>query len=39
MDGNMKYFYLCGPPPMMDAVGKHLASLGVSEEAIVKEGF
>ncbi|MCO6461566.1 MAG: hypothetical protein J5I59_09190 [Saprospiraceae bacterium] len=34
-----QYFYLCGPPPMMDAVLKHLASLGVKEENIVKEGF
>ncbi len=34
-----KYFYLCAPPPMMDAVEKHLASLGVTSEQIVKEGF
>lgn len=34
-----KHFYLCAPPPMMDAVEKHLASLGIEEEAIVKEGF
>ncbi|MCO5231703.1 MAG: FAD-binding oxidoreductase [Chitinophagales bacterium] len=36
---NHKYFYLCGPPPMMDAVGKHLTSLGIKDEFIVKEGF
>lgn len=34
-----KYFYLCGPPPMMQAVEKHLATLGVPEERIVKEAF
>ncbi|MCO5232891.1 MAG: flavodoxin reductase [Chitinophagales bacterium] len=34
-----QYFYLCGPPPMMDAVGKQLASLGINDEHIVKEGF
>lgn len=33
------YFYLCGPPPMMNAVEKHLASLGIKEEYIVKEAF
>ncbi len=39
MDGNLKYYYLCGPDPMMDAVEKQLASLGVAESSIVKEGF
>lgn len=34
-----KYYYLCGPPPMMDAVEKHLASIGVAESNIVREGF
>lgn len=38
-DAHTKYYYLCGPPPMMDAVKKHLASLGVAEEFIVKEAF
>ncbi len=38
-DGLSGYFYLCGPPPMMNAVEKHLASLGISEDKIVKEGF
>ncbi|MBS1949170.1 MAG: flavodoxin reductase [Bacteroidetes bacterium] len=33
------YFYLCGPPPMMDAVEKHLASLGITSDRIVKEAF
>jgi len=35
----LSYFYLCGPPPMMNAVEKHFASLGIDEEHIVKEGF
>ncbi len=39
IDGGVKYFYLCGPKPMMSAVEKLLASLGVGEEQIVKEGF
>ena len=30
-------FYICGPPPMMDAVLKQLANLGVGENAITKE--
>lgn len=34
-----KLFYVCGPLPMMEAVEKQLASLGVSSEQIVKEGW
>jgi ferredoxin-NADP reductase len=30
-------FYLCGPPPMMDAVKKQLASLGVAGNSITLE--
>ena len=30
-------FYVCGPPPMMDAVKKQLANLGVSEKVIITE--
>lgn len=33
------YFYLCGPPPMMDAIEKQLANLKVSKDRIVKEAF
>lgn len=33
-----KYFYLCAPDPMMDAVEKQLVNLGVKPEFIVKEG-
>ncbi len=36
---DLKYYYLCGPPPMMKAVEGHLASLGIAEEFIVKESF
>lgn len=33
------FFYLCGPPPMMEAIEKHLASLGIAKEYIVREAF
>lgn len=29
--------YLCGPPPMIDAVTKHLPNLGVSDKSVVME--
>lgn len=32
-----KAFYVCGPPPMMDAVLKHLNNIGVGENAITVE--
>lgn len=32
-------FYLCGPPPMMDAVLKQLGELNIAEGNIVKEAF
>ncbi len=38
-DGLNKYFYLCGPPPMMNAVEKILANLNVDKKFIIKEGF
>jgi ferredoxin-NADP reductase len=34
-----KKFYVCGPPPMMEAIEKHLANLFVDEKLIVKESF
>lgn len=34
-----KYFYLCGPEPMMQAVEKQLSSLGIVNSFIVKEAF
>ena len=36
---SLNYYYLCGPDPMMNAIEKQLASLGVSSEFIVREGF
>ncbi|MEP7127470.1 MAG: flavodoxin reductase [Chitinophagales bacterium] len=32
-------FYVCGPPPMMEAIGKQLANLQVNEQSIIKEIF
>jgi len=37
IDGYDKRFYICGPPPMMDAVMKQLANLGVAEHSITLE--
>lgn len=37
--GLEKYFYLCGPPPMMEAVEKQLVNLNIKAENIIKEGF
>lgn len=34
-----KYFYVCGPPPMMEAIEKILANLRVNEKFIIKEAF
>lgn len=36
---NIQYYYLCGPPPMMEAVEMQLSALGIEDEHIVKEGF
>lgn len=38
-EDQLKYYYLCGPKPMMDAVERHLSTLGVEKDFIVKEGF
>lgn len=38
--GNInQYFYVCGPPPMMQAIEKQLSNLKVKEHSIVKESF
>jgi ferredoxin-NADP reductase len=37
--GINQYFYVCGPPPMTDAVEKQLLHLKVDEKHIVKEEF
>lgn len=34
-----KKIYLCGPPPMMDAVERFLSNLHFDETQIIKEGF
>lgn len=34
-----KNIYVCGPPPMMDAVVKFLTNLHVDEKLIIKEAF
>ncbi len=39
IDDFNKMFYLCGPPPMMDAIEKQLTNLQVDENSIVKEAF
>lgn len=36
---NNQFVYLCGPPPMMDAVEKQLKSLGIEDNQLVKEPF
>jgi ferredoxin-NADP reductase len=39
IENNNAYFYLCGPPPMMDSVLKQLQELGIEDSHIVKEAF
>ncbi len=39
IDNFNQYFYVCGPPPMIDAVLKQLKDLGVSEDLIITEQF
>ncbi len=34
-----KVFYICGPPPMMEAIEKQLVNLQVDKKLIVKEAF
>jgi len=34
-----KQIYLCGPPPMMEAIEKQLVKLGIDEMLVVKEAF
>lgn len=37
--GINRNIYVCGPPPMMDAIEKQLANLNVDKELIIKEAF
>lgn len=39
LDEKLKYYYLCGPPPMMDAVENHFAALGIPKDNVIREGF
>lgn len=39
MESQDAYFYLCGPPPMMDAVLEQLKKLGIEASKIIKEQF
>lgn len=39
MDKHTKYFYICGPEPMMEAIEKLLLTLGIENEFIVMEKF
>ncbi len=34
-----KYVYVCGPPPMMDAIEQQLLNLNIDKQLIVKEEF
>jgi len=36
---SIKYVYVCGPPPMMEAIEKQLKNLNVDEKQIIKEEF
>lgn len=38
-EDGMQFYYLCGPPPMMEAVNKALQTLNVPTERIVQEAF
>lgn len=39
VEGDGAYFYVCGPPPMMDEILKELKELGVPDSKIVREEF
>jgi ferredoxin-NADP reductase len=39
MNGLNNPVYLCGPPPMMEAIEMHLANLGVDKKLMIKEEF
>ena len=39
MENQNTCFYLCGPPPMMNAVLKQLKEIGIKDSKIVKEQF
>ena len=37
--GFNQQFYVCGPPPMMDAIEKQLIHLKIDKKHIIKEAF
>ncbi len=37
LNAENKYIYVCGPPPMMDAVQNYLNEIGIGKDAIVLE--
>ena len=39
LSSNEQFIYLCGPEAMMKSVEKHLDSLGVPKDKIIKEGW
>lgn len=39
MNDSIRYFYVCGPKPMMELIEKYLLELGVSYTKIIKESF
>ncbi|MEZ4793727.1 MAG: flavodoxin reductase [Gelidibacter sp.] len=39
LQNNKAHCYLCGPPPMMDAVLKQFKELGIDDAQIIKEQF
>ena len=39
ISNSTKNVYVCGPPPMMDAIEKQLANLKIDEKLIIKEVF
>lgn len=39
LGGDLKYYYLCGPRPMMKAMEEHFAALGIDDSRVIKERF
>lgn len=39
INSSITYVYLCGPPPMMEAIEKQLQNLNIDEKHIIKEEF
>jgi len=39
ISNSTKNVYICGPPPMMDAIEKQLVNLKIDEKQIIKEVF